>query len=188
MDEKNFENCLSNKIRTPYFTFVWAEDKNGLIGNDGQLPWHLPNEMKHFVNVTTGGVVIMGRKTYESIPNPPLKNRINIVLTNNKDYTADGAIVCHSKEDILDYVKDIDKPLHIIGGTSLFDMFVDDVNVLYRTVVYEEFEGDTFMPKLNYKYFQVVETMDGIVDEENLYSHEFFIYERKKLVNPFEKN
>lgn len=188
MSEKSMASYLSSKIRAPYFTFVWAEDKNGLIGNDGHLPWHLPNEMKHFVNVTTDGVVIMGRKTFESIPNPPLKNRINIVLTNNKDYTADGAIVCHSKEDIINYVRDIEKPLHIIGGTSLFDMFVEDVNVLYRTVVYEEFEGDTYMPKLNYKYFQVVQTADGILDEENIYPHEFFIYERKQLVNPFDEN
>lgn len=186
MEEKSLENCLSNKLRKPYFTFVWAEDKNGLIGKDGRLPWHLPNEMKHFVRVTTDDVVVMGRKTYESIPNPPLKNRINIILTNNKDYKADGAVVCHSKEEIMDYVKDIQKPIHIIGGTSLFDLFIDEVSVLYRTVVYEEFEGDTYMPKLNYKYFHVVETINGLVDEDNLYSHEFFIYEKKQLIDPFE--
>lgn len=188
MGEKSLENCLSDKITKPYFTFVWAEDRNGLIGHNGQLPWHLPNEMKHFVKVTTNDVVVMGRKTYESIPHPPLKNRINIVLTNNKEYIAEGAIVCHTKQEILDYVKDLDKPIHVIGGTSLFDMFIDEVNVLYRTIVYEEFEGDTYMPKLNYKYFHVVETINGVVDEENLYPHEFFIYERKQLVNPFETN
>lgn len=185
MDDKNLDSLSIDHISKPYFTFVWAEDKNGLIGREGQLPWHLPNEMQHFVDVTMDDVVVMGRKTYESIPNPPLKNRINIVLTSNKDYKAEGAVICHSKQEILDYVKTIEKPVHIIGGTSLFEMFMDEVNMLYRTIVYEEFEGDTYMPKINYKYFRVIQTIEGIVDEENKYPHEFFIYERKQLVNPF---
>lgn len=186
MDEKNLENCWSDEIDRPYFTFVWAEDKNRLIGREGTLPWNLPNEMKYFVKVTTGDVVVMGRKTYESIPNRPLKNRINIVLTSNEDYEANGAVVCHSKEDIMDYVKDIKKPIHIIGGTTLFNMFIEEVNVLYRTIVYEEFEGDTFMPEIDYKHFRVVEVTPGVVDKDNLHAHEFFVYERKKIVNPFE--
>lgn len=186
MNEKSREKRTSKHLTKPYFTFVWAEDKNGLIGNKGGLPWNLPNEMKHFVNVTTDGVVVMGRKTYESIPNPPLKNRINIILTQNKDYMAEGAIVCHSKKEVMDYVKDISKPVHIIGGTSLFEMFMDDVNLLYRTIVYEEFVGDTYMPEINYKYFRVIDTIDGIVDEENIYPHDFYIYERKQIVDPFE--
>lgn len=187
MEEKNLNQKISKHLTEPYFTFVWAEDRNGLIGREGQLPWHLPNEMQHFVDVTTGDVVVMGRKTYESIPNPPLKNRINIVLTSNKEYQADGAVICHTKEDILNYVKDIEKPIHIIGGTSLFEMFIDEVNVLYRTIVYEEFEGDTYMPKIDYKYFRVIDSREGVVDEENVYPHEFFVYERKQLANPFEE-
>lgn len=186
MEEKNIENS-SKEIDRPYFTFVWAEDQNGLIGKEGTLPWNLPNEMKYFVKVTTGDVVVMGRKTYESIPNRPLKNRINIVLTSNKEYQADGAIVCHSKEEIVNYVKDLDKPIHIIGGTTLFEMFIDEVNVLYRSIVYEEFEGDTYMPKIDYKHFRVVDITPGVVDEENLYPHDFFVYERKKFVNPFDE-
>lgn len=185
MEEKNIEDCWSEELAKPYFTFVWAEDEKGLIGREGTLPWDLPNEMKYFVEVTTGDVVVMGRKTYESIPNRPLKNRVNIVLTRDEDYKAEGAIVCHSKEEILEVVKDIEKPIHIIGGTSLFDMFMDEVNVLYRTVVYETFEGDTYMPKIDYKYFRVVESKEGITDEENIYAHTFYLYERKRSAQPF---
>lgn len=185
MEEKNNENCWSNQLKKPYFTFVWAEDENGLIGRDGTLPWHLPNEMKYFVEVTTGDVVVMGRKTYESIPNRPLKNRVNIVLTRDETYEAKGAIVCHTKEDILEAVKDIEKPIHIIGGTSLFEMFMDEVNILYRTVVYETFEGDTYMPKIDYKYFRVFESKEGIVDDKNIYPHQFYVYKRKSPNQPF---
>lgn len=185
MDERSIENNWSQQIETPYFTFVWAEDENGLIGREGQLPWNLPNEMKHFVEVTTGGVVVMGRKTYESIPKRPLKNRMNVVLTRDENYEADGAIVCHTKEDILEAVKEVKKPVHIIGGTSLFEMFMEDVNILYRTVIFEMFAGDTYMPKIDYKYFRVFKTTEGKVDEENKYPHQFFVYERKKLAEPF---
>lgn len=185
MDEKKSENGWSPQLEKPYFTFVWAEDQNGLIGREGRLPWHLPNEMKHFVEVTTGGVVVMGRKTYESIPNRPLKNRINIVLTRDKSYEANGAIVCHTKEEIMDYVKDIQKPIHIIGGISLFDMFIDEVDLLYRTVVYESFAGDTYMPNIDYKYFRVLESKEGDVDEENVYPHQFYLYKRKQAAQPF---
>lgn len=184
MEEKNIENCWSQSLEKPYFTFVWAEDKNKLIGQEGKLPWHLPNEMKHFVNVTMNDVVVMGRKTYESIPNRPLKNRVNIILTNNKSYEAPGAIVLHSKEEIMEYVKDLDKPVHIIGGTTLFDLFIDEVDLLYRTVVDEEFIGDTYMPDINYKYFRVIDSKEGTVDEQNIYPHHFFIYERKKPLKP----
>lgn len=185
MDERSIENCWSQQIETPYFTFVWAEDENGLIGKEGQLPWNLPNEMKHFVEVTSGDVVVMGRKTYESIPNRPLKNRLNIVLTRDENYQADGAVVCHSKEDILEAVKEVNQPVHIIGGVSLFEMFMDEVNLLYRTIVYDTFEGDTFMTDIDYKHFRVFKSKEGQVDEQNIYRHQFFVYERKQPVKTF---
>lgn len=185
MEQKNNENCWSNTLKKPYFTYVWAEDQNGLIGREGRLPWSLPNEMKHFVNVTIGDVVVMGRKTYESIPNRPLKDRVNIVLTTNKDYQADEAIIVHTKEEIMNAVRDIEKPIHIIGGTTLFEMFIDEVNLLYRTIVYSEFEGDTYMPPIDYKHFKVVKVTPGNVDAKNIYPHDFFLYERKKFTNPF---
>jgi len=184
---EHIEGRCWQELKPPYMTFVWAEDSKGLIGNAGTLPWNLPSDMKHFVKVTKGDVVVMGRKTYESIPNRPLKNRINIVLTNNKNYRADGAIICHSKQEVLDYIQEnnIQKPIHVIGGTSLFEMFKDKVNVLYRTTIDASFEGDTYMPEIDYKYFRCMEVEDGIIDEKNLYPHRFFVYERKKFVDLF---
>ncbi|MDN6730851.1 MAG: dihydrofolate reductase [Atopostipes suicloacalis] len=168
-------------IKEPYFTFVWAEDEDGLIGSAGELPWHLPGEMKHFVEVTKGDIVIMGRKSYESIPNPPLRNRLNIVLTRNENYQAKGAVICHSKEAVLDYLKENDdqKAIHVIGGNTIFKLFIDEVDLLYRTVIHERFDGETYMPKLNYDNFRLIDQAAGLVDERNEYSHTFYLYERK---------
>lgn len=173
------------KVQAPYMTYVWAEDVNGLIGRDNDLPWNLPGEMKHFVEVTTGGVVVMGRKTYEGIPNPPLKNRLNIVMTRNLDFEAEDVVVCHSKEEVMDYLKkeQIEKPIHIIGGTTLFELFSEEVSVLYRTIIHEAFDGDTYMPDIDYREFRCVDSADGIVDQKNKYTHRFYLYERK---NPIE--
>lgn len=174
-------------IEEPYISFVWAEDKEALIGKDNDLPWHLPGEMKHFVDVTTGDVVVMGRKTYEGIPNPPLKNRLNIVLTRNKDYEAPGAVICHSKEELFAYLKEkqIHEPIHVIGGSTIYELFMDKVNVLYRTIIDETFEGDTHMPEINYEAFHCIDHADGKVDEKNKYPHRFYLYERKKPVDLF---
>lgn len=175
-------------VKAPYISFVWAEDTEGLIGRDNDLPWVLPGEMKHFVEVTTGGVVVMGRKTYEGIPNPPLKNRINIVMTRNPEFKAEGVVVCHSKEEVLEYLKkeQIEKPIHIIGGTALFELFNEEVNVLYRTIIHEVFDGDTYMPEINYQDFRCVDSADGVLDRKNKYAHRFYLYERKNPINVFE--
>lgn len=175
-------------VQAPYISFVWAEDREGLIGRDNDLPWVLPGEMKHFVEVTTRDVVVMGRKTYEGIPNPPLKNRINIVMTRNLDFTAEDVVVCHSKEEVLEYLKkeQVEKPIHVIGGTELFELFMEEVNVLYRTIIHEVFDGDTYMPEINYRDFRCVDSADGKLDHKNLYGHRFYLYERKKPIDLFE--
>lgn len=160
-------------------TFVWAEDENGLIGKDGDLPWHLPADMQFFKQVTLTGNVVMGRKTLESIPNPPLKKRENFVLTTKPTLDQKGVYVCHSKDEILEKTKDLKKPLHVIGGVSLFELFKDDVDRLYRTVIHETFEGDTYMCDIDYTAFELIEEKQGTVDEKNKYPHTFQVFKRK---------
>lgn len=160
-------------------TFVWAEDENGVIGKEGGLPWSLPNDMKFFKEVTLTGNVLMGRKTLESIPNPPLKNRINVVLTRNTEFEKKDIIVLNTKDEVLELAKTMDKPLHIIGGADIFNMFVNDVDRLYRTLIHETFEGDVYMPSIDYSLFDLVETVEGHVDEKNIHAHTFQIFERK---------
>lgn len=161
-------------------TFVWAEDEQGVIGKGGTLPWSLPNDMKFFKEVTLTGDIVMGRKTFESIPNPPLPKRKNIVLTRNTDFSYDGVIVLHSKEEVLTFAEKNDKPLHIIGGAVIFEQFADVVDRLYRTKIHHTFEGDTFMSEIDYNQFTLIEETAGIIDEKNQYQHTFQIFERNK--------
>lgn len=160
-------------------TFVWAEDENGLIGSKGDLPWHLPADMQIFKKVTLTGDVVMGRKTLESIPNPPLKNRENYVLTSKKSLDFKGGVICHSKEDVLEKTRHSKKPLHVIGGVSLFELFKNDVDRLYRTVIHETFKGETYMPAIDYSQFELIEEEEGAIDSKNKHPHTFQIYKRK---------
>ena len=126
--------------------FVWAEDENRLIGDGDALPWRLPADVKFFKEVTMRGDIVSGRKTYETIPKRPLPGRRNIVLTSDKNYEAPGAIIVHSKEEVLDIAKNEMKDLYIIGGSSLFNLFEQQVDYLYRTVIHDMFDGDVYFP------------------------------------------
>ncbi|WP_271397683.1 dihydrofolate reductase [Salinicoccus roseus] len=160
--------------------YVWAEDENKLIGRDKALPWRLPADIKFFKDVTMQGDIVTGRKTYETIPNRPLPGRRNIVLTLQADYEAPGAIVVHSKEEILALEKENDEDLYIIGGGTLFRMFEDEVDVLYRTVIHDTFEGDTYFPQdFDYTPFERVEAWPGPVDERNKYPHTYEVWRRR---------
>lgn len=160
-------------------TFVWTEDENQLIGQANQLPWHLPADLKHFKAVTMGDAVLMGRKTYESLPIKPLPNRRNIILTRNKDYVAPGAEVFHSKEAILSAVDTDQQTLHIIGGGEIYRLFIDEVDELYQTIIEGDFEGDTYFPTLDFSEFELLSEKEGIVDEANRHPHTFYHYRRK---------
>lgn len=161
-------------------TFVWAEDQNGVIGLNGKLPWSLPADLKFFKEVTMTGDMLMGRKTYEGLPNPPLPGRENIILTRNKNYIAEGATILHSIEEALEYHEKTDKPLHVIGGENIFLQFLHQVDVLYRTVVHDSFEGDTYIPDIDYSEFELVSEKEGTVDEKNPHSHTYMLYKRKE--------
>lgn len=160
--------------------YVWAEDKNRLIGKDGALPWRLPADVAFFKKITMRGDMVTGRKTYETIPNRPLPGRRNIVLTRQKNYEASGATVVYSKEEILELEKNGAEDLYIIGGAVLFKMFEDEVDELYRTVIHATFEGDTYFDEnFNYDNFELIKTERGIIDEKNLYEHTFELWKRK---------
>lgn len=128
-------------------------DKNWAIGKDNKLLVRIPADMKFFRETTTGKVVVMGRKTLESFPNGlPLKNRTNIVLTSNRDYQVKGALCVHSKEELLEELKKYDsKDIYIIGGESVYRMFLDLCDVAHVTKVDYAYEADAYFPNLDGK-------------------------------------
>ena len=132
---------------------IVAVDRNWAIGKNNQLLVSIPDDMKFFRETTTGKVVVMGRKTLESFPNgKPLKNRINIVLTNNTSYKVDGAIVVHSKEELdAQLSKYNSDDIFVIGGESIYRLLLDDCNRAFVTYVDYAYDADTYFPNLDEK-------------------------------------
>lgn len=126
-------------------------DKNWGIGKNNELLVHIPNDMKMFRQTTTGKVVVMGRKTLESFPNGmPLPNRTNIVLTTDQDYKAKGAIVIHSKEELLEELKKYPKEdIFIIGGESVYRMMLPYCTTAHVTKTDYAYDADTWFPNLD---------------------------------------
>lgn len=157
--------------------FVWAEDENGLIGKNGTLPWKLPNDLNFFKEITMDGTIVMGRKTFEGMNKRLLPGRQTIVLTRQSGYDGNGAEVLLDKETILQDAKEDD--MYIIGGSDIFELFLDDVDVLYQTKIHETFEGDTYFPKVDWDKFQLKKSVEGSLDENNIYPHTFSLFIRK---------
>lgn len=159
---------------------LWAQDLNGLIGKEQVLPWHLPNDLKYFKEQTIGKTIVMGRKTFEGMGSKPLPNRETIVLTNNKTYQATGVTVMHSVEEVLEFAKTQTQMVMIIGGGVIFNDFMPYYDCLYRTVIEETFEGDTYFPPVDWSKWEEVSNVKGTVDEKNKYHHRWEIYKRRK--------
>lgn len=115
-----------------------------VIGKDGRLPWHLPEDLKTFKTYTTGHPIVMGRKTWDSI-GFPLPKRQSIVLTRDTDWSAEGAEVIHSPED-LQGIQLIDPEVYIIGGAQVYELFMDQLDEILVSHVYEDYAGDTKFP------------------------------------------
>lgn len=124
--------------------------KTRALGKDGDLVWDIPEDLKRFRAITRGHPVIMGRKTWESIPekNRPMPNRMNIVVSRNADYVASGAIVCTSLPDALEQAKTGEgaEEVFIIGGSYLFEEALSYTDRLYLTLVHDDAPGDVFFP------------------------------------------
>lgn len=163
-------------------SIIVAVDENNVIGKNNALIWHLPADMKFFREKTTGHCIVTGRKNYESIPLKfrPLPNRTNIIITRQADYEAPGAIVVGSIGGAVEKAKQIsDEEIFIIGGAEIFKQSMHLVDRLYVTQIYHSFEGDVFFPVIDLNKWLETGRKKGIVDEKNMYPHDFIVYQRK---------
>lgn len=137
--------------RNDIMNIIVAVDNNWGIGYKNDLLVRIPNDQKFFREKTTGNVVIMGRKTLESFPEgKPLKNRTNIVITSDKSYKVDGAIVVHSIEEALRKIKNIPiENVFVIGGSSIYRQMISLCDTIYVTKISRTFEADTYFPNLD---------------------------------------
>ncbi len=129
---------------------IAAVDNNWAIGKKGKSLVSIPEDMKYFREETTGKVLVMGRKTFESLPGGPLAKRINIVLTTNMTYKADGAIICHSVDEVLEKIKPYkSEDVYIIGGGEIYREFLDMCDVAHITKIDYKYDADTYFPNLD---------------------------------------
>ena len=161
-------------------SLIAAIARNRVIGNDNQLLWHLPGDMRHFRETTRGKPVIMGRKTWESLPEKfrPLPGRLNIVVSRNPAYAAPGATLATSLEDALKQVKDADEAF-VIGGADLYRQALPFAERLYLTELTADFEGDTSFPEMPPEDWK--ETSRSQPVEENGLAYTFVVYQQTKL-------
>ncbi len=157
---------------------IWAMGRNGVVGKDNGMPWHLPRDMAFFKQQTLGKTIVMGRKTWESFGGKPLKDRLNIIMTRDKEYTAQGAQVIHSIEEALDYANN--QELMIIGGAQIYEKWLPYADRLLVTRIEEDFAGDTVFPDVDWSEWNITEKIPGIRDEKNPYDYDFYIYDRNK--------
>ena len=157
-------------------TLIAAVARNGVIGSNNALPWHLPEDMKHFRQLTTGNVVIMGRKTWESLPARfrPLPDRLNVVVTRNVDYAAAGATVVHALDEALKV--GAGRTAFIIGGAELYAHALQKAERLELTEIDADIDGDAYFPTFDRAQWREVGRENGISAEGLRYA--FVTYER----------
>lgn len=155
---------------------IAAISRNRVIGENGRLPWKLPEDMSHFVKVTSGCPIVMGRKTFESI-GKPLKNRTNIILTRDVNYEKEGCLIYHDTQKIMnDFGKE---NLMVIGGEEVYKLFLPYTDRIYLTYINQDFEGDAFFPKFEGDNWIKESEEKGIKNEENPYDYYFQTYVKK---------
>lgn len=154
-----------------------AVSENHVIGKDNKIPWHLPADLRYFKKLTTDNVVIMGRKTFDSI-GKPLINRVNIIITRQQDFRADGAIVVHSVKDALEQAELYRKEIFIIGGEEICKQALPVVDRIYLTRIHAYFDGDAFFPAPDRNEWTLVSSEPHEPDEKNKFAYNFEVYRR----------
>lgn len=159
-------------------SLVVAAATNNVIGKDGKMPWHLPNDMKHFKNVTWGMPIVMGRKTFDSL-GKALPGRKNIVITRQQGWKADNTVAVKNIEDALFVAHETDaNEVMVIGGGEIYKALFDKAQRIYLTRVEAEPEGDTFFPVLVQGQWHLVSQKNHEADEKNAYNYSFQVWER----------
>ena len=162
----------------PRLSLIAAVAGNGVIGNRNRLPWHLPSDLQHFKQTTMGKPMIMGRKTWESLPGL-LPGRPHIVVTRNTDYRAEGAIVVNSLAEAAALHPD-EPELMVVGGAELYALALPIASRLYLTEVHLQPEGDAWFPAFDRTLWREVSRREGVCDERNTVPHAFIELHRTR--------
>jgi len=155
---------------------IAAMSENHVIGKNNQLLWHMPEDLKHFKNTTSGHTVIMGRKTFDSV-GKPLPRRRNIIIT-RQNITIEGCEVVNTIEAALALCAGEDE-VFIVGGAEIYKQSLHLTDRVYLTIIHHHFEGDSFFPQLNQNDWKEVSHENRPADDKNAYPYSFIRYERQ---------
>ncbi len=158
-------------------SIIVAIAENNAIGKDNKLLWHLPDDLKRFKRLTSGHPVIMGKKTFESLPIKPLPNRTNIVLTDIPDELIEGCVMAYSIEDALSKCPDGEE-CFVMGGGMVYKQFLEIADRLYITYIHKNFDADTFFPTVNYDDWTLVEEEKHEDEGNHGFSFTYTLYEK----------
>jgi len=145
-------------------SIIVAIAQNNAIGKDNQLLWHIPADLKRFKALTTGHTIVMGKRTFESLPLRPLPNRRSVVITDILGEKIEGCTMAYSINDAIEQM-DEEKENFIIGGGSVYRQFLPFANQLYLTIVKKDFDADTFFPEIDYSEWDIIEREEHL-DED----------------------
>ena len=157
-------------------SIIVAIGENNAIGKDNQLLWHLPADLRHFRDKTSGHTIIMGRKTFDSV-GKPLPKRRNIVVT-RQDIRIEGCEVVKSIEEALELCKE-EHEVFIGGGAEIYRQAMSKTDRIYLTIVHQTFDADTFFPEINHELWIETSHVDHLADEKNSIPYSFITLERK---------
>jgi dihydrofolate reductase len=145
-------------------SIIVAIAQNNAIGKDNQLLWHIPADLKRFKLLTTGHTIVMGKRTFESLPIRPLPNRRSVVITDIAGEQIEGCTMAYSIDEAIEKM-DPDKENFIIGGGSVYRQFLPIAQQLYLTIVQKDFEADTFFDAIDYSEWETIEREDHSEEE-----------------------
>ena len=159
-------------------SIIVVVDENNAIGNNGDLLCHLPNDLKYFKRVTEHHTIVMGRKTFESLPKGALPNRRNIVLTKDESAQFENCIVCHSLEEVWQHCEN-ENEVFFVGGGEIYKLMLPQVETLYLTRIHHTFtDADTFFPEIDMNEWELVSKIENEADDRHPYNYTFLMYRR----------
>lgn len=165
-------------MRTAFYVAI---ADNGVIGHQGGLPWRLSSDLKRFKAETMGKPLIMGRKTWESLPRRPLPGRLNIVVTRDPVYVAEGAVLATSVDEALRIASDAGADeIAVIGGGDIFRLLFDQADRLNVTHVLGEVPGDTHFPPISPDDWEAIESTDHPAGERDSHATRYVVYQRRR--------
>lgn len=171
-------NCLRNRTKMK-ISIIVAIASNNAIGKDNDLLWHISADLKRFKKMTEGHYIVMGKRTYFSLPKRPLPNRTSMIITDVEEEEIDGCLMAYSIEDAISKM-DPENENFIIGGGSVYKQFMSHADKLYITRVHKDFEADTFFPKIEDNDWQLISKEDIEDDPQNDFTYAFEIYAKKE--------